>query len=541
MIYELKLDLLGGEKVEEILKKLSGLTGALGSGGSIFGGTAAASSSPLSKTADDAARLTRQVQAGTVGVHALGKELKNLGQQPGVSASMLGWLKSAPNKKVFDALWQQATDAEKMAFNGGGAPDVAAAAARASKMRGVLWGSKSMLQGQFPEMPEWLKNLHPAGPMQGPDTTKGIRDVTGKDLAKIAGLPTIEDLQKGRVKGLREVTGKDIAKVMGLPDITSFDTKAKDWKKGALGGVAGLFNPWIGSRILSDVFKGSGGAGGGNGTAKGIFGMGGAMGFTEFYLAFKALQLAFKALKSVVDEVSEAYKRAASIYTNALQTGLGTQFSTKRSLLASIMGVSEQDVFRMGAQLAYLNPRLQQASDILARTATPLTQVHWHFKILETDLSATWALLANKVSPAVMTFVDSLDYLIKFLNKHAGLISKMANEGLSQAIGAALGGNAKVIWDKSIAPYLNAIGVLHTGAGGMPGPQSWMKQLPASHWEHQGLVIGGAQNFARETANNTKDTAKNTKVIADFIRRYGGKVGTDPGSQFGLSMLTNNP
>ena len=69
MNYELKLDLVGGEKVEAILQKLSGLTGALGQGGSIFGGTSGGAS-PISK-------LVQDVEKGKVGVHALGKAMKN--------------------------------------------------------------------------------------------------------------------------------------------------------------------------------------------------------------------------------------------------------------------------------------------------------------------------------------------------------------------------------------------------------------------------------------------------------------------------------
>lgn len=81
MTYTLELDLKGADKVLSTVNALNSIK----SGGGMtmaFGGT-----SGISKQTEDISRLVRQVQRGTVGVHALGKELKNLGQSVGVSMS----------------------------------------------------------------------------------------------------------------------------------------------------------------------------------------------------------------------------------------------------------------------------------------------------------------------------------------------------------------------------------------------------------------------------------------------------------------------
>jgi hypothetical protein len=210
---------------------------------------------------------------------------------------------------------------------------------------------------------------------------------------------------------------------------------------------------------------------------------------------------------------------------------MGLQWAAKRSLVAQIMGVSETEVFRFGQQLAYLNPRLESASRILAQTATPLTQVSWEWKILQTDLSATFALIADQATPALLGFTEAIDKLIKKLNDHPNAVAgatagafpgmtaiKIAGQGLGHLIGT----------DKMQA--------------GMPSVSSWMKQLPASSWEKMGLVVGPySSNYAKETAKNTRQMAKDLSTLAKFVVGNGGKLGNSPGAQWAMSMIGNAP
>ena len=49
----------------------------------------------------------------------------------------------------------------------------------------------------------------------------------------------------------------------------------------------------------------------------------------------------------------------------------------------------------------------------------------------------------------------------------------------------------------------------------MPKPQAWMKQMPASTWEHMGLQVGGGggTDYNRQTAMNTKETNSHLKEL----------------------------
>ena len=69
----------------------------------------------------------------------------------------------------------------------------------------------------------------------------------------------------------------------------------------AIGAITALFNPWIGSRILSDTLSKHIGGGGGS-IAKGIFGAGGAIGFGEFYIAITTV-------KKLFNELSDALRK----------------------------------------------------------------------------------------------------------------------------------------------------------------------------------------------------------------------------------------
>jgi hypothetical protein len=63
-----------------------------------------------------------------------------------------------------------------------------------------------------------------------------------------------------------------------------------------------------------------------------------------------------------------------------------------------------------------------------------------------------------------------------------------------------------------------------------------MNQLPASSWEKMGLVtMGGTQNYAKETAKNTKEIANYMKAMA------GRNSGRPQNSAWGMSMQTAQP
>jgi hypothetical protein len=546
MTYSLQIDLLGGEKVESIMQKLQGLTGALGQGGSIFGGGQSGGTSPISKQADDVARLTKQVQAGTVGVHALGKELKNLGQGGGGNLGNLGKLPDALRQKIF---------------------------------------------AQHPELKaEWDAKTNPAA------STKGEKEKDNGDKYALAG-SRLNIAMKMRA-------AMDAAK--SAQDATTF-------KKDMSFLMMPLFNPgsmWAtlfsGRQTYSALNTGPGKAF----SAKFLGGMGAGAGTATLVAGATALGLALKALIITVKQTMAAYENARQIYAKALTNGMGTQFTVKRSMLAQIMGVSEQDVFRFGAQMAYLNPKLEWAANILSRTTTPLTQVSWEFKILEENTKAMFSSLSVEAAPALLVFTNSLSNLVKYITEHAhdfnefmlgnGWVKETSQEikdrqdqnftdenykaysgrlPNGKTVGIGSGPLEKLMPDTGSGHYAddfrkrfekltlkqfeeitsgkgienNKASEIYSwikhphGKGGdsdssMPSPQAWMKQLPASHWEKMGLVVGGgATNYARNTERNTRETAQALKTIAGFIAHGGQFGGHGSGGSFGMNPMTSNP
>ena len=428
------------------------------------------------------------------------------------------------------------------------------------KFKNILWESTSMMRAQFPAMPQWLKNLQPAV-----RSDKGLQQFinqrhaeSGKTVDKdfwtsmfpaIKGDKSIQQLidqrhaESGKMvdkdfwlknfspkvtrapKGFNEENaGANLGGVQSLPDIGKIledEAKAKklDWKKIFTGLFLGVSNPYIGSRVLSDELGKKLNSQSG-GIAGGLFGKGGIAGFSEIFIAFKAFKIGVDFFKKGAEIFMNAANSAAKLYSNALQNGMGLNFSIKRSKLAEIMGVSEQDVFRFGAQMAYLNPKLEQANNILAKTAIPLTEISWQWKILQTDLSATFAKLTNDAKPAIMAFLNGLDLFVKSLNKHATFL-----RGVSDYLSYGVTGN---IMSKQIHADENK--------NGIPEPQAWMKQLPASSLEKMGLVtMGGSQNYQKDISKNTKEIAAGIKIL------IGQNSGKRQNSSFGMSPNTSQP
>lgn len=362
--------------------------------------------------------------------------------------------------------------------------------------------------------------------IQGPDLSGKLFAKMQKELAALPmqGPDLSGDLRRKHWKhvGLEEPTGKDLAKVQALPDINALFSQINlDFKKIFTGLALGFSNPYIGSRLLSDEL-GKLNGGKGSGIVGGLFGKGGVGGFAEIFLSFKAFKLAVDVFRKGAEVIYAASERAAKLYSSALQSGLGLGFSAKRGTLASIMGVSEQDVFRFGAQMAYLNPRIEQATSILAKTAVPLTQLDWNWKILGLDMSALVSKISADLAPAISNFIIGLDELVKALTR---------TWGITKAI-AEIANPALLLIPLIQRKYEDA------DPKNFPSPQAWTKQLPASHLEHMGLQIGGgSNNYARDTAKNTRQLV----VLMTKIASGAGKgIKSDVGP-WGFSNTTAQP
>jgi hypothetical protein len=588
--YELSLNLIGGEKVESILQKLQGLTGALGQGGSIFGGGQSGGTSPISKQADDVARLTKQVQAGTVGVHALGRELKNLGQSPGAS-----FLTGAALSKS-DSFWKNNPKFAQMMNQGG------AWATGGASPGGKDNGDKYALAGSRLNIAMKMKEARDAAKasLDGSKANIRMKMLEAKENAMQEAQGNAQATAASRLNiAMKMRAAMDAAK--SAQDATTF-------KKDMSFLMMPLFNPgsmWatlFSGRQTYSALSGDAGKEFLAGKSGGLIGMlggklgklsGGSAGAATGLLVGGAtvLGLALKALTVTVKQTMAAYENARQIYAKALTNGMGTQFTVKRSMLAQIMGVSEQDVFRFGAQMAYLNPKLEWAANILSRTTTPLTQVSWEFKILGENTKAMFSSLSVEAAPALLVFTNSLSNLVKYITEHAHDFNKLmlgngwvketsqeikdrqdqnftdenykAYSGRlpnGKTVGIGSGPLEKLMPDTGSGHYAddfrkrfekltlkqfekitsgkgienNKASEIYSwikhppGKGGdsdssMPSPQAWMKQLPASHWEKMGLVtMGGGQNYAKDTAKNTRDIANGIKTLVAAAKSRSG-------------------
>ena len=59
-----------------------------------------------------------------------------------------------------------------------------------------------------------------------------------------------------------------------------------------------------------------------------------------------------------------------------------------------------------------------------------------------------------------------------------------------------------------------------------PSPVAYMKQLPASQWEHMGLIIGGSgTNYAKDTSKNTARMTMQLEAIKLAIKLSSNATG----------------
>lgn len=228
--------------------------------------------------------------------------------------------------------------------------------------------------------------------------------------------------------------------------------------------------------------------------------------------------VALQGLKIAVSDTINAFERAKNLYSNALTSGgLNLGFVTRRSLAAKTLGVSERDVLQFGHAISVINPKLEWASGILAKTAPNLMAVNVEWKALLISIQALAAEVANQLAPALIALFDGMRQFVQWIDKAASTL----NEAVVNAAEAEGGtsGTAEGT-DKSYAAEKKK-----SKEGLFPQPIAYMNQMRASAWERMGLVIGGmgAANPAKETAHNTKRTVEEIRRLANHLMRGNSK------------------
>lgn len=273
-----------------------------------------------------------------------------------------------------------------------------------------------------------------------------------------------------------------------------------------------------------------------------------------------ATTAAMTALRAAVQQVASAMENARTIYARSLQSGFSTAQTTQRMQLSKAIGVGENEIYQYGSALEFLNSRLAVATAITAKTATILTESAYEWSILKENIAAMWATVAAALAPAINRLMELVSALVKLetlsgLGTMVGNIFGMLIEGVTRLIAitnlvpAAFMLASVAVQDsiRNLMEKLNNV-IAGTKVGRMLGfekkketgfentgqalgalkdvakaafgassqyknnlqpPQAMMKQLPASSWERMGLVIGagGGTNYAKDTADHTKDMA----------------------------------
>ena len=297
-------------------------------------------------------------------------------------------------------------------------------------------------------------------------------------------------------------------------------------------------------------------------------GVGGPLGgaiagvLTKMNPAVAAATAAMTALRYAATKVADAFERAAGLYAKNLASGgLGQNYITRQSILASVIGVSEQQVMQYGNQIAILNEKLAMATRIISETQPTLTATAWNFRVLKENLAALWAKVAMALAPAINRLLELINAMIKLdiasgavtlLSKAFGFLIENLTRlaAITQVFSAAL----QLLWTTMIDLIKHPFGgnfqntkdafdafkkILETAIAGSskfndqaPAVGVNINRLPASSWERMGMVLGqggGATNWNQKTAQNT------TKLVSLTEKMFNALSGRDTFNSF------NNP
>ena len=257
-----------------------------------------------------------------------------------------------------------------------------------------------------------------------------------------------------------------------------------------------------------------------------------------FAIGIAAVTAAMKMLKSAIHLTIEAFQRSQQIYNRAMTSGFGLGMATKRSNLAAVMGVSEEDLFQFGKQIEYIGNRTDAATRIMAANATQQNQVVMDWKILKVDMEALASIIASAVAPSVDKLINSLSLLaegfIGVADTIIGVVKYLLKSMLDIITNFSLGPIMGTIVKTIGAELLNLANLTATGGRKLTEPNAYMKQMPASAWERMGLQIGvgSGTNYNQQTANHTKPVPELLRKIA---------VALTAGNKFNIAIPSGHP
>lgn len=338
-----------------------------------------------------------------------------------------------------------------------------------------------------------------------------------------------------------------------------------DWRKVLLGTATSFFSPWLGARMLNEsgLLKGLAGGMGGKvgGIAKALFG-GSTEGFAENYLLIQSA----RALDAAFRQLTEAVKRSSDLYLKSAMLGTNPTNLSHIQKAFSMVGFSPEIAQRMMAQgqfRAGVKISSSQAGGVLLGAGAGILSREELQGIMNMsqNIARAWNMTADSARQSASTAADL--YRVSFIGKQfkeewntfweqfaaefSGVVSlfEMSATGLLHAINRIIELMRKIPASMSGFPsfvplsFLNTLNKAVAYISPVEDPNKFKRfgmgqgmSRPESAWERMGLVIHGGiggQDFA-------KQTAENTKVLADYVKRKGAYA---TGEFLGESAMRN--
>ena len=356
------------------------------------------------------------------------------------------------------------------------------------------------------------------------DAQQRLRDIASGKLSPISPGATVRDVSVG--------AGGSVSNSVTHPTIKSAGLPNQAFPNLPFGGYSGpkAATPGINFQAIAPLLAAAIGTGVGGPLGGAISGV-----LTKMNPAVAGVTAAMTALRYAAQQVNAAFERAASLYAKTLSSGgLGQNFVTRQSILASVIGVSEQQIMQYGNQIAVLNSQLALAIRTIAQTQPVLTATAWNFNVLKENLAAVWARVAAAVAPALNRLYELISAFVKLVNV-SGLATAvgvafnalitactlLAGVGVLAASAVMLLGTALKDLIKNILTFGHSgwadtkegfkdfkevLKTMFSGNGfnqGAPTVGSNTARMPASSWERMGMVIGqtgGGTNWNQKTA-----------------------------------------
>lgn len=214
-------------------------------------------------------------------------------------------------------------------------------------------------------------------------------------------------------------------------------------------------------------------------------------------VAIGLIKYAFSLLLIPLNYLIKQAEAAARMYAKSLTSGgLPVGFSTRRQLLAEVIGVSEQEVLKFSKAIKTLGDGMIASTAAIADAVPTLTTIGWEWRMLKVDMQALSMTIAKALAPGVH------------------LLFTMLHTELTKLLDIA-----RLLQLTPMFQQLMFVAKL-LGFKEAPAPETSAHRLKSSPWEQMGMVIGwgAAENPMKQTAKNT---AKSAEYLGQMAQAFG--------------------